>query len=326
MQTIENTPTTIHAVAYTDPTITHYVRLEQGQYCISGQPGWLAAETEGELIALCEANNVALPDIPPEGQEVQDGLYSNPEPQGFDNARTASTSAIMCRIAHTREDTDVLADDRFITSTTGMPNWKPGEQVGIGAIRAYEGSNYRCVQAHRVQGNWAPPTTPELWALEPPEGVEWPAWQQPTGAQDAYVFGQKVSHNGKNWISQRPANVWEPGKLDAGWQKQIEADPAWPLWRKPIPGLNGKEAYGTGAQVTHLERRWVSLRDNNVVEPGVGNAWEEQADATPEWAVGVNYKVGDIVTYQGQMYQCRQAHRSKTGLQPPNVLALWLPI
>jgi chitinase len=58
----------------------------------------------------------------------------------------------------------------------------------------------------------------------------------------------------------------------------------------------------------------------------MGNAWEEQADATPEWSVGVNYKRGDIVTYQGQLYECRQAHRSITGWQPPNVLALWLPI
>ena len=71
---------------------------------------------------------------------------------------------------------------------------------------------------------------------------------------------------------------------------------------------------------------WVSFGGNDVRERGVGNAWEEQEDADPECAIGVNYKRGDIVTDEGQRYECRQAHRSIAGWQPPNVLALWLPI
>lgn len=324
MQTIENTPTTIHAVAYTGHTVTHYVKVDAGLYCITGQPGWLAADSVSELLQLCEANNVALPEMPGEGEEVQEGLYSNPEPQSF-SARTQSTSAVACRIAHVRESTDVRQDDRFITTTTGVPTWKPGEQVGEGTVRAYEGSNYRCIQSHRARGNWQPGSTPALWALEPPAGVEWPAWAQPTGAQDAYQFGQKVSHNGSNWISQRRANVWEPGTFDAGWQEQVEVDPQWPLWEKPIPGLGSRPAYSQGAQVTHNGRKWVSERNNNVTEPGV-SGWEQQAGSVPEWAPGTNYNVGDIVTYEGVQYECRQAHRSQPAWVPPAVLALWLPL
>ena len=324
MNRIENTPTSLHAVAYISPTVTHYVQLSAGLYLATGQANLIAAETEAEIISLCEQNSVALPEIPAEGEEVQEGLYSNPEPQAFD-ARTQSTSAVLCRIAHTREATDVRADDRFITSTTGIPAWKPGEQVQIGTVRVYEGSNYRCIQAHRVQSDWAPPTVPALWVLEPPEGVEWPAWQQPTGAQDAYTFGQKVSHNGKNWISQRPANVWEPGTFDAGWQEQIEADPDWPAWQQPIPFVAGKEPYRTGAQVTHLGRRWVSDVGNNLSEPGV-SSWTEQPQGPEEWAAGTSYTIGDIVTYQGQQYECRQSHTAIVGWEPPNVPALWLAI
>jgi chitinase len=40
----------------------------------------------------------------------------------------------------------------------------------------------------------------------------------------------------------------------------------------------------------------------------------------------VAYTVGQIVTYNGARYQCRQAHTSIPGWEPPNVLALWLPI
>ena len=44
------------------------------------------------------------------------------------------------------------------------------------------------------------------------------------------------------------------------------------------------------------------------------------------WAPGVFYPTGAIVTYGGQSYQCRQAHTSQVTWEPPNVLALWLPI
>ena len=42
-----------------------------------------------------------------------------------------------------------------------------------------------------------------------------PEWSQPLGAHDAYSKGAKVSHNGKHWISDLDANVWEPGQY--GW-------------------------------------------------------------------------------------------------------------
>jgi hypothetical protein len=47
---------------------------------------------------------------------------------------------------------------------------------------------------------------------------------------------------------------------------------------------------------------------------------------TDEWAPGVSYTIGDIVTYSGAEYECRQSHTSQVGWEPPNVLALWLPL
>ena len=43
----------------------------------------------------------------------------------------------------------------------------------------------------------------------------------------------------------------------------------------------------------------------------------------PQWVVGVAYKVGYKVTYQGAVYSCVQAHVSQAGWEPPNVPALW---
>jgi chitinase len=44
------------------------------------------------------------------------------------------------------------------------------------------------------------------------------------------------------------------------------------------------------------------------------------------WAPYTAYTVGQIVTYAGKRYQCRQSHTSLPGWEPPNVLALWLPL
>lgn len=44
------------------------------------------------------------------------------------------------------------------------------------------------------------------------------------------------------------------------------------------------------------------------------------------WAPHTAYSVGDVVTYGGRSYSCRQSHTSLPGWEPPNTLALWLPI
>ena len=50
------------------------------------------------------------------------------------------------------------------------------------------------------------------------------------------------------------------------------------------------------------------------------------APGTTTWAPNTAYTVGQIVTYNGRRYQCRQSHTSLPGWEPPNVLALWLPL
>lgn len=44
----------------------------------------------------------------------------------------------------------------------------------------------------------------------------------------------------------------------------------------------------------------------------------------PNWASGTAYKAGDLVSYNGKTYECRQPHTSLTGWEPANVPALWI--
>lgn len=76
---------------------------------------------------------------------------------------------------------------------------------------------------------------------------------------------------------------------------------------------------------------WQSLIAANVWEPGsVGaeNLWENLTPPppTPEWQPWTYYAIGTVVTYNSAEYQCRQSHTSQPGWEPPNALALWLPL
>lgn len=99
--------------------------------------------------------------------------------------------------------------------TTFFPLWKTTTVYSVDDRVRYNDLLYRCVQAHTSQDDWTPDVTPALWVRTSDPAIEWPEWIQPTGAHDAYAAGAKVSHNGKHWISDIDANVYEPGAY--GW-------------------------------------------------------------------------------------------------------------
>lgn len=110
---------------------------------------------------------------------------------------------------------DAATDESALESVDIYPAWKTDTEYAVGYRVAFGGNLYKCVQAHTSQADWTPDATPALWTRVSIE--EWPEWIQPTGAQDAYNTGDKVSHNEKHWISTTDGNVWEPGVY--GWQE-----------------------------------------------------------------------------------------------------------
>lgn len=108
-----------------------------------------------------------------------------------------------------------LDDATALTGIELFPTWGLISYY-IGDRVQYNGTLYKCIQAHTAQSDWTPDATPALWVIVTVE--EWPEWVQPTGAQDAYAKDSKVTHNGKKWISSYDANVWEPGVY--GWEEK----------------------------------------------------------------------------------------------------------
>ena len=52
------------------------------------------------------------------------------------------------------------------------------------------------------------------------EADDWPAYQQPTGAHDAYYTGDQITYNGKHYICKMDGCVWPPDAYPAGWEEQ----------------------------------------------------------------------------------------------------------
>lgn len=108
-----------------------------------------------------------------------------------------------------------LNDEDALEGVELFPAWQIDVSYVLGNRIKYENILYKCVQAHTSQSDWTPNITPALWTRVSIE--DWPEWVQPTGAQDAYMSGDKVNHNEKHWISTVDNNVWEPGIY--GWEE-----------------------------------------------------------------------------------------------------------
>lgn len=111
-----------------------------------------------------------------------------------------------------------LSDAEAYTAPELFPMWtlkayQTGDRV------QYNGLLYKCLQSHTAQADWTPDTAVSLWVRVDDPAIEWPEWRQPTGAQDAYAKGSKVSwpKDDRRWISDVDNNVWEPGVY--GWSE-----------------------------------------------------------------------------------------------------------
>ena len=95
--------------------------------------------------------------------------------------------------------------------------WHSGKLCTVGYVVKYNGTLYRCLQAHTSQDGWEPDKAPSLWAkILIPDADVIPEWEQPDST-NPYKAGDKVTHNGKTWESTVDNNVWEPGVY--GWEE-----------------------------------------------------------------------------------------------------------
>ena len=111
-----------------------------------------------------------------------------------------------------------LADEDALQAVELFPQWVIDRAYVVDERLQYKNVLYRVVQAHTSQADWMPDKTPALFVIVSLD--EWPEFVQPTGAHDAYKKGDKVTFEGKHYISLIDANVYSPAAYPAGWQEQ----------------------------------------------------------------------------------------------------------
>ena len=114
-----------------------------------------------------------------------------------------------------------LVDDDALEAVELFPEWATGTAYTVGQRVRYEDKLYRCEQAHTSQADWTPDAVPALWTEVAKPG-EIPVWVQPTGAQDAYMTGDKVHYPTAEdpvYESTIDYNVYSPEAYPQGWQQ-----------------------------------------------------------------------------------------------------------
>lgn len=113
---------------------------------------------------------------------------------------------------------DSVADDVALTAPAVYPKWSgDGETYTVGQRVLYNDILYKVLIGHTSQPDWTPIESPSLFAkvLIPDEDVI-PEWEQPDST-NPYMKGDKVTYNGKTWVSLVDNNVWEPS-VGALWE------------------------------------------------------------------------------------------------------------
>lgn len=199
-------------------------------YCI------VDADSIIENIIVCESDEVAAQFgavASYDGATIGEA-YSPPPPPPTTEERVAALESENTMLKAQVNAQSAVASITFVTlcevGTLDMvtasehaelfAEWAYPVAYTAGQLRRYNGTLYKCVQAHTSQADWTPDTAASLWSVAADPAEEWPAWSQPVGAHDAYAKGDKVSHNGKHWTSSVDSNVWEPGVY--GWTEATE--------------------------------------------------------------------------------------------------------
>lgn len=113
-----------------------------------------------------------------------------------------------------------LSDEDALTGVELFPRWNEnGISYTVGDRVLYNGTLFKCLQAHTSQATWTPTDAPSLWTkvlIPDPEVI--PDWEQPEST-NGYMKGDKVRYNGKMYESLIDNNVWSPEAYPAGWSE-----------------------------------------------------------------------------------------------------------
>lgn len=115
------------------------------------------------------------------------------------------------------EGSKSLTDEDALKGIELFPKWTIKSYEKGDRVR-YEDALYKCLQNHEAQETWNPKDAVSLWTRVDDPSIEYPEWVQPEST-NPYMKGDKVSYQGKHYISLIDNNVWSP--VTYGWEEVL---------------------------------------------------------------------------------------------------------
>jgi chitinase len=200
-------------------------------------------------------------------------------------------------------------------SAQQIPAWAPNTSYPVGAQVIYQGSTYQCRQAHTSIVSWEPTNTPALWSLISGGGGGGGDTQSPTAPANLRVTATTSSSVSLAW-NPSSDNVAVTGYdvLRGGALLGATASTTF-----TATGLASATTF------TFTVRARDSAGNLSAISNSISATTQSGGGGTQPaaWAPNTPYTAGTRVSYQGNVYECRQNHTSLVGWEPPNVPALW---
>ena len=170
-------------------------------------------------IASFEVRELTQSELDARAENERLGLIA----QAQETQRTAIETKLQVQVI---EEAQAITDDtEALENQELFPIWETLEEGYIFlANRKYQALVDSEMLLYRVnepggsakQNEWHPSTVPALFTrVAFPDEIL--PWVQPTGAQDAYNTGDKVTYTGNIWESTVDANVFAPGVVPGQW-------------------------------------------------------------------------------------------------------------
>lgn len=135
--------------------------------------------------------------------------------EAAERIRPLTAGEVTALLIKQQINTLTVDDNTALRMLEFYPEWASDTAYSAGYKVQYGGKLYKCLTAHASQADWTPDAAPSLWAkvlIPAPDVI--PEWEQPDST-NPYMTGDKVTHNGKTWVSDIDNNVWTPGVY--GW-------------------------------------------------------------------------------------------------------------
>lgn len=173
---------------------------------------------------------------------------------------------------------ETLSDEQALKVPLIFDEFEIGKGYEVGKRILYQDVLYKVITSHTSQETWTPDVSPSLFAPIINETIDGsiPEWKQPDST-NAYMTGDRVIFEDKEYESLVDNNVWSPSANPSGWQL-IEEEVEEPEPEEPeIP-----------------------------VEPEPEEPTEPVEPTIPEWVqpdAVTAYKKGDKVMFEGKIYE-----------------------